>query len=74
MSAEEHYFENLLCAYIRHSDQYINELLPDDPNIKWFSKETKRAIEICASYLIDCCNWDPNVLSNFLDGNYKTTS
>ena len=73
MSNEEHYFENLLFSYKRGgSDQY--ELCKcKDSNIQYLNDDVKRAIEICASYIIDCCGWNQDDLGDFLAGDWRST-
>ena len=71
MSPEEHYFENLLFAYKRGGDGSYETCREKDANIKYFSNETKLAIETCAAYIIDCCGWEQNTLGDFLAGNFE---
>ena len=67
MSNQEHYFENLLFAYTRGT---YDECHRFDSNIKWLTDEEKAAIETCATYIIDCCNWDKDVVKAFLEGDF----
>lgn len=71
MSNEEHYFENLLFSYAGGGAEQYDICKENDINTQYFSQETKRAIEICASYIIDCCKWEQDVLDDFLKGNFK---
>lgn len=73
MSNEEHYFENLLFAYSRGVEMY-DKVKENDSNIQYLDNDVKRAIEICASYIIDCCGWNSSVLGDFLHGNFTTPS
>jgi len=72
MSNEEHYFENLLFAYKRGGIEYYERCKETDSNMQYLSQDTKRAIEICASYVIDCCGWKPEDLGNFLAGDWRS--
>jgi len=75
MSDQEHYFENLLFAYARSDgSKFIEDLIPNDSNLKYFGPEVKKAIETCAVYIIDCCNWNPKVVGDFLQGNFTAPS
>lgn len=72
MSNEEHYFENLLFAYANSDGHtYVNELIPNDSNLRYLTKEQVFAIQTCAVYIIDCCGWNPLVVKCFLDGDFK---
>ncbi len=71
MSNEEHYFENLLFAYKRGGIEQYERCKETDSNIQYLSQDTKRAIENCASYLIDCCGWEKETLNDFLEGNFE---
>jgi len=74
MSPEEHYFENLLFKYARdgHVD-YVSDLLPLDSNLSSFSYSVRKAIEACATYVIECCGWDKEVLDSFLNSSWITS-
>ena len=72
MSNEEHYFENLLFAYSRGGVERYDKVKEHDSNIQYLTNDVKRAIETCASYVIDCCNWNPEVIGDFLAGDYTT--
>ena len=71
MSNEEHYFENLLFAYSRGGSDQYDKLKKIDSNIQYLSEEAKHAIEVCASYIIDCCGWEKDTLGDFLKGNFE---
>lgn len=71
MSNEEHYFENLLFAYKRGGAERYDQCKKDDSNIMYLSDDVKRAIETCASYVIDCCGWEKEILDDFLKGNFE---
>ena len=73
MSPVEHYFENILFHYVK-TDGKESTYRYDDTNTRYFSPEVKQAIQECAVYIIDCCNWNPAVIKDFLDGNYTTPS
>ena len=74
MSNEEHYFENLLFAYSRGGIETYDKVTENDPNIRYLTDDVKRSIEICATYVIDCCNWEQNVLGDFLSGDWMPGS
>lgn len=74
MSNEEHYFENLLCSYKRGGQEQYDLCKKIDSNIRYLGNDVKRAIEICASYIIDCCEWKPGIVGDFLAGDYTTPS
>lgn len=63
---EEHYFENLLFAYAKYDDEGYDKVKQNDSNIEYFDQDVKQSIEICATYVIDCCDWDKEKLSKFL--------
>lgn len=71
MSNEEHYFENLLYAYARGGYEGYDRCKTYDSNIGYLSDDVKRAIEICVSYVIDCCGNGEKWLKAFLDGNWR---
>lgn len=73
MSNEEHYFENLLFAYARGGYGSYDQCKKDDSNIRYLSDDVKRAIEICVSYVVDCCGNDEEWLKAFLDGDWKVS-
>lgn len=72
MSPEEHYFENLLHAYKNGGGEQYEKCKSSDCNPRYFSKETKKAIETCATYIIDCCGWEQDTLGDFLAGDFRT--
>ena len=72
MSNQEHYFENLLFSYKRGGSEQFESCKQNDSNIKYLSTDVKRAIEICASYVIDCCGWEQDTLGDFLAGDFRT--
>lgn len=72
MSNEEHYFENLLFSYKRGGVDQYNMCKQNDSNIQYLSSDVKRAIETCASYVIDCCGWKPGDLGDFLAGDWRS--
>ena len=72
MSPEEHYFENLLFAYKRGGIEQYERCKETDSNTQYLSQDTKRAIETCASYVIDCCGWKPEDLEDFLAGDWRS--
>lgn len=67
MSPEEHYFENLLFAYSNGGRDAYRKCKDNDNNTRYFSEETKRAIETCAIYVIDVCNWEQETVKQFLE-------
>lgn len=71
MSNEEHYFENLLFSYKRGGQERYDLCKKIDSNIEYLNEDIKKAIEICASYVIDCCGWRKEDLGKFLDGNWS---
>ena len=74
MSNEEHYFENLLFAYSRSGVEMYDKVKENDSNIQYLGNDVKRAIEVCATYIIDCCGWESEVLGDFLCGDFTTPS
>ena len=64
MSNQEHYFENLLFAYVRG---YYDECHKTDSNIRWLTDDEKKAIEMCATYIIDLCGWNRDAVRSFLE-------
>lgn len=74
MSNEEHYFENLLFAYKRGGIELYEICRQTDSNTKYLDDSVKKSIEMCAIYVIDCCNWEQNVLGDFLSGNWTPGS
>ena len=71
MSNEEHYFENLLFAYSKGGMEQYDLCKQKDSNIQYLDEKVKFAIESCASYIIDCCDWQKEYLGAFLSGNFE---
>ena len=67
MSPEEHYFENLLFAFAKGGNEFYGKVVENDSNPKWFDADVKKAIETCAVYVIDCCEWGKDNVSKLLD-------
>lgn len=67
MSPEEHYFENLIFAFAKGGLDEYDKVVENDCNTKWFSQDVKHAIEICAIYVIDCCQWNKDKVSELLE-------
>ena len=67
MSPEEHYFENLLFAFARGGNDCYDKVVENDPNLEWFNADVKEAIETCAIYVIDCCEWDKDNVNKLLN-------
>lgn len=75
MSPQEHYFENLLFAFVRGGREQFNKCKENDKgNLHWLDDNESKAIVTCAIYIIDCCNWNPEVVGDFLHGNFTTSS
>lgn len=66
MSPQEHYFENLVCAFARLENEGYNNVKKHDSNPEYFGQDVKEAIEICAVYVIDICNWDKEKVTKLL--------
>ena len=69
MSTQEHYFENLLYAFKRGGFENYEKCKEHDLNIEYLSSEEKAAIEICAYYVLDCCEFKQDNVTFFLNGN-----
>ena len=67
MSSQEHYFENLMYAFARFGHEGYNNTQKYDINCKYFEQDVKEAIEICATYVIDICNWDKEKVTKLLN-------
>jgi len=75
MSPQEHHFENLLVAFAKGGrDSFYNCEKHDNGNLQWLDDNERKAIVTCAIYIIDCCNWNPDVVGDFLHGNFNTSS
>lgn len=66
MSAEEHYFENLLAAYARGGLDMYNKISESDSNLEELDVEVKEAIETCAIHIIELCEWDEKEVGKML--------
>jgi hypothetical protein len=66
MSAEEHYFENLLTAYARGGFELYNKISECDSNLEELNTETKETIQTCATYVIEHCDWDEKAVERML--------
>ena len=64
MSCEEHYFENILYTYKRTGDW--KKAIDDKLNTDELSIEVIDAIQTCAIYIIDVCNWNKDNVAKLL--------
>lgn len=64
MTCEEHYFENILYTYKRTGDW--ENAIDDKLNTDELSTEVIDAIQTCAIYIIDVCNWNKDNVAKLL--------
>jgi len=67
MLPQEHYFENLLFAFKETGHKGFDDCQERDRNLEYLSKDEELAIRICATYIIDCCDWDQELVAKLLD-------